>query len=121
MLVTNNIAQAFADDNLEKFRREIERAKEIAMEFDENGLIAVLNGMKERPDRCLLLKDDKVPLLVIAGKKDNYIPFEVAKTIPELGTNVELAVLENSGHMGFIEEKDKSVTILKEFISRHQP
>lgn len=121
LIVNNNIAKAFADDNLEKFSREIERAKEIAMQSSEDGLISVLNGMRERPDRCVLLKDDKVPLLVIAGKKDNYIPYEVAERIPELGTNVELEVLENSGHMGFIEEKDKSVAILKDFFSRHQP
>ncbi len=119
LIVNNNITKAFADDNLEKFSREIERAKAIAMESDDTGLIAVLNGMRERPDRCLLLKDDKVPLLVIAGKKDNYIPLEVAEGIPKLGTNVELKVLEHSGHMGFIEEKEKSAAILKEFFSRH--
>jgi pimeloyl-ACP methyl ester carboxylesterase len=120
LIVNTNIPKAFADDNLEKLSPEIERAKRIALSSDEKGIIALLNGMKERPNRCVLLKDDKVPVLLIAGKKDNYIPFEIAERIPGLGNNVELAILENSGHMGFIEEKERAAEVLHGFFQKHK-
>ena len=119
IIINTNIPRAFADDNLEKFRSKVERAKKIAGDSDNQGIIALLNGMKERPDRSILLKDDNIPVLVIAGKKDNYIPFEVAEGLIEHGTNIELAVLENSGHMGFIEEREKAAMILKAFLNKH--
>jgi pimeloyl-ACP methyl ester carboxylesterase len=119
LIVNTNIPRAFADDNLEKLKDEVERAKEIAIASNDEGVIALLRGMKERPDRCMLLRDDKVPLLVIAGRKDNYIPFDVADGIKHLGKNVEISVLENSGHMGFIEEKNRSFEILDHFFIQH--
>lgn len=119
LIVNTNIPKAFADDNLEVLSPEVERAKKIALSLKEDGIIALLNGMKSRPNRCVLLKDDKVPILLIAGKKDNYIPFDMAQRIPDLGINVEMKVLENSGHMGFIEEKEKSAQFLKDFIKMH--
>lgn len=116
IIINTNIPRGFADDNLEKFSVEIERAKTIASACEEQGIISLLNGMKERPARCILLRDDTIPVLVIAGRKDNYIPVNLALGIQYLGKNVKVEILENSGHMGFIEEKHKAVAIIKEFV-----
>ena len=102
------------------FSGEIERAKEIASRTPDEGIYSILNGMKERPDRCELLRDDKIPLLIIAGKKDNYIPYEVVQKIQRMATNLEVLDLENSGHMGFIEEREKSVKLLSKFFEKHK-
>lgn len=120
LIVNTNIPRAFADENLDIFSGEIERAKKIAINTPDEGIYSILNGMKERPDRCELLKDDKIPLLIIAGKKDNYIPYEVVQKIQKMATNLEVSDLENSGHMGFIEEQKKSVNILGEFFEKHK-
>lgn len=118
LIVKVNIPRAFADDNLEDLSGKVKWAQEIAMENADEGIISLLNGMKERPDRSALLKDDIIPYLLIAGKKDNYIPFEAARCIPNLGSNISFSVLENSGHMGFVEEPDRSAQILKEFFRK---
>ena len=75
--------------------------------------------MKGRPNRCSLLIDEKVPFLIIAGKKDNYIPYEMIETIKQIGTNLEVKILENSGHMGFVEEPEESCRILSDFVRKH--
>jgi hypothetical protein len=47
---------------------------------------------------------------------DNYIPCDLFRSRVKLPHNAEVEILENSGHLGFIEELSGSVKILKEFI-----
>jgi len=57
-----------------------------------------------------------VPCLWILGKMDNYIScYEIQKKV-NLPANAKIVVLENSGHMGFIEEEDLSVSVMTDFI-----
>ena len=120
-LIDKQVPATFANDNQEKFSADILRMKEIALKTPDEGIIAVLEGMKKRPDRCILLKDDIIPFLLIAGKKDNLIPLEVSQKVVSAGSNVKLEVLEESGHMGFIEEKEKSLRILDDFFKNVLP
>jgi pimeloyl-ACP methyl ester carboxylesterase len=47
---------------------------------------------------------------------DNYIScVEVQKKV-KLPPNAKVVILENSGHMGFVEEEDMSVKVLTDFI-----
>lgn len=113
-----NISNAFASDNHEKLADQIDRAKKIALATPDKGIILALEGMKARPDRRDVLKISTDPLLVIAGKKDYYIPFEIYQQHFNLAPDTEVVILENSGHMGFIEEKDKSLEGLRHFLAR---
>ncbi len=117
LIVNTTITKAFARDNQEKLKSEIERAKRIASESPDAGIVALLNGMIERTDRCRLLTEDKVPLLLIAGMKDNYIPLLKMEEMQAMGQNIKLVALENSGHQGFIEEPGKAASVLKNFMS----
>ncbi len=120
LIVNTNIPKGFANDNHEKFSSEIENAKSIARTNSNEGIIALLKGMKKRIDRCALLKDDKIPLLLISGEKDNHIPVEVMQSIANMGANVEISFLPESGHMGFIEEPERSLEILTGFFRKHE-
>ncbi len=105
----------FAKDNMGKFDKEIERFKETAKNMQDDGIIAALRAMKTRPDRSELLKVSKIPIQYIIGEKDNFIPMEILKKL-QLPDNSEVVVLENSGHMGFIEEKENALVAISEFI-----
>ena len=113
-----NIPNAFATDNHEKFAEQIERARQIALTTSDNGIILALEGMKARPDRRDVLKKSTDPLLVIAGKKDNYIPRDVYEQHFDLAADTDVVFLENSGHMGFIEEKAKSLEGVRSFLKK---
>jgi pimeloyl-ACP methyl ester carboxylesterase len=113
-----NIPKAFATDNLEKFAEQVEWARQIALATPDDGIINALKGMKARPDRRDVLKNSTDPLVVIAGKKDNYIPFEIYEQHFDLAPDTEVIILENSGHMGFIEEKDKSLEGVRRFLEK---
>ena len=104
-------------NNLKSFKTEIENATKIAISTPEEGIIANLYAMMNRPDFSESLKNSRIPFLHIAGKKDNYIDYD--SVIPKIlfRENSELCVLEKSGHMGFIEEKELSLVYIENFIS----
>ena len=79
------------------------------------GIEAALKGMIQRPNRLHVLRMLGIPVLLIAGAKDNYIPLDVSERISD-AANIPLEILENSGHMGFLEEKERVIKILHEFI-----
>lgn len=113
-----NIPRAFANDNLQRFSDEVKRSGEIALATTENGIICALKGMKVRPDRRKVLMESIVPVLIIAGRKDNYIPFGIYEQHFNLACKTDLLILENSGHMGFIEEKEKSLGAIMKFLNK---
>ena len=118
LLINTNIPKGFADDNLDRLKAFVDKAKEIGRATQDEGVIAALRGMKERPDRLNVISACNVPFLWILGRKDNYINFEpfIAGINPEKYGQLE--VLNHSGHMGFIEEPEKSHEVIKKFIDQ---
>ncbi len=105
----------FADGNLNIFTKEIKKGEQIAKEISNESAIASILTMKARFDRSEVLEKIKVPFLYILGKKDKFIPYKIYKTM-NLPENCKVSILENSGHMGFIEEKEKSLKIINNFL-----
>jgi proline iminopeptidase len=61
------------------------------------------------------------PVLVLAGRYDRTCSVEGAEAIAETVPDAELVVFEDSGHMTFIEEQDKYVAAVGDFITRRAP
>lgn len=118
LMYPENIAKMYAAVNLNKFKDALKRSKEIASSISGEGIIAVLRGMMARPSRLAVMEEGKVPCLWILGKMDNYVNCELAKSKVRLPKNAELVVLENSGHLGFIEEEEESFKVIDSFIKR---
>lgn len=118
LIINFNIPNTFADDNVEKFKEEIERIKGIAIQTKNEGIKNALKGMMQRPDRYYLLRDFQKPILVVAGAKDNYIPLNISQEMAEISNDIQLEVFEESGHMGFIEEKEKAVKVIHDFAKK---
>jgi len=107
-IINVNIPKGFADDNQERMKEEIDRVRKLALMNKEDGIVAILNGMKERPDRTNVLRKSSLPLLLIGGMKDNYIPVEVFEKLVTIAPHAKILRLQNSGHSGFLEEPDAS-------------
>ena len=120
LIIKSHIAKTFADTNLKKMEKFVERGVNIALKTKDNGIISALNGMKMRADRSLLFIAGGIPLLLVAGKKDKLIPYDIMLKMKKLAKDAEFVLLDKSGHMGFLEEKDKSITELKNFFIKVQ-
>jgi pimeloyl-ACP methyl ester carboxylesterase len=72
--------------------------------------------MMERKDQNEMLRKSTVKQLFILGKMDGYIPLDVAEGIVTAHPQAKVAWLEQSGHMGFIEEPEACAEALLEFV-----
>jgi len=58
------------------------------------------------------------PVLVLAGRHDRTCPPEAAEAIAEGVPGAELVVFERSGHMTFVEEQDRYLEVVRDFLDR---
>ena len=119
IIYNSNVPRAFATSNLHKFTYEINCAKSIAAKTPDSGIISSLKGMMMRKNHMDIINASPVPFIWILGRKDNYIDFETLMDKIEFVNRDVLIVLENSGHMGFIEEKERCLGIIIDFIRKN--
>lgn len=112
------IPDLFAEVNREKFKIQIEEQKQNASQTSKDGIVAALLGMKEREDSLNLLKSMKIPVLFIAGKQDKRILVSTILEQAALPFHSELLLLEDVGHMAFIEARDKTLNTVDGFATR---
>ena len=106
----------FAVQNRKRFKDYIEDLVEQVHITDDDGIVALLEGMITRKDQNEMLRESAVRQLFILGKLDNYISVEAAEAFIEKNPQAQVAWLENSGHMGFIEEPQACAEALLGFI-----
>lgn len=84
--------------------------------FSADTLVSNYEAMMLRPDRTDVLRKAMVPVLFIMGKYDVAIPVEDGLKQCHLPDNSYIHILHQSGHMGMLEEPDKSNLILEKFL-----
>ena len=80
-------------------------------------LVSYYQAMMQRPDRTNILKTSAVPVLFIIGEDDNAVPIKDVLEQCHLPGKSYIHVLNFSGHMGMLEETDKSNKALAHFLS----
>ncbi len=103
-IIRSNIPKGFADSNHRSMQDKLQWAKDLALGSSDDGTVSLLRGMKNRKDHSATLGKPLPPPLLIWGKKDNYISEEVFNRLVGIAPGASVIVLQNSGHMGFIEE-----------------
>jgi pimeloyl-ACP methyl ester carboxylesterase len=116
LLASTAAKNGFASDNLKRMQDEIIFLEEQVLVTEPEGVVALLRGMKEREDSNELLRQSSLPQLFILGKKDNYIPLEVAEQMVADHPQAEVAWLENSGHLGYFEEPEACAQAIRKFM-----
>ena len=116
--IRNFIPGLFDPSNVKKFGMEIEKLRILAQETPKKGIIAALEGMKNRPDRRHVLAQAKIPVLFIIGKNDSRVPMEVVFPQTLLPEHSEMLLLDHVGHMGLIESSAKTFKVIKGFAER---
>jgi pimeloyl-ACP methyl ester carboxylesterase len=86
--------------------------------FLPKALVSYYEAMINRPDRTGILRNSTIPVLFIAGKYDNAVPLQDILKQCHLPSLSYIHILENSGHMGMLEENDKANQILKNFLDK---
>ena len=117
LLAKEHVSKTFATENKDKFVEEKGFLKIIGINTSDEGTIAALKGMKIRKNHKETFEKTEIPVLWILGKKDNFISPEIIHQIAK-SDKTDIVFLENSGHQGFIEEKERSFDVLNNFIKK---
>lgn len=111
-------AVGFAPQNRQRLRWAVEElADQICMTEDE-GIMAVLRGVRERSDLNDMLRESPVPQMALFGCHDEYVSQESAQAFAEGHPRAHVVWLADSGHMGFIEEPEKSAEAILSFAAQ---
>lgn len=96
--------------------QQIEKSLKMAKECNTEGVINALQAMRQRPERLNVLKESKVPVLIIAGEDDTLVLKKDLAYQASLPNCCQFELLHNSGHMGMVEEPKRSIEIINEFM-----
>lgn len=110
------IPSLYAPDNRERLKEEIDHQISLANKMNPKGITAALAGMKLRPMRLDVIVFSEVPILFILGKQDSRNPLEKVMAQAATANTAQINILGNSGHMGWQEETDKSISAIKGFM-----
>ncbi len=73
--------------------------------------------MINRPDRTFVLKQSKVPVLIIAGEQDIVVPISDVLVQAHQPDICHIHILKEAAHMGIWEESEKMNEGIKAFIN----
>ncbi len=112
MIANSAPSSRFAAQNRKRMRDDIADGFEMAMLTEDEGIVAILNGMMNRKDRNEVLHNLGSSVTFIFGRHDDYIPVEAAQQTLAATPNANVVWLEQSGHMGFLEEPQLSAAAI---------
>ena len=113
-IVRMSFINLFSERSKEIFNPEIQLALSEALQTSLQGYSASQEGMRIRPNRLSVLKNNHFKKLFILGKKDPVLPVE--KGIKEAEETQSETVVLSGGHMSHIENSDELTRILNTFI-----
>jgi pimeloyl-ACP methyl ester carboxylesterase len=112
------IPDLFDQRHVENYKKDIQKLQDIASLMTPEAIIAALSGMRDRSNQHEFLLKTEIPVLSILGKKDSRMPFNQLMVQAVIPSHSEILLLEDVGHMGFIEAPGKTMQALKHFAMR---
>lgn len=110
------IRNLFATKNIKYLKREISFANKIANKTTRQGIVAALEGMKDRFPRDIILSLVNYPIMMVIGELDNVLPHEQLLEQSKSIKHRHVLYLEQDGHMGFLENPRTTNKALRKFL-----
>jgi pimeloyl-ACP methyl ester carboxylesterase len=84
---------------------------------DPEGAAAAHRGRALRRDHTAILKNIKVPALIVVGTEDFFTPIPIAKFMSDNIPGAQLAVIDGAGHLPNMEAPKEFNRILASFLA----
>lgn len=115
-MVRMSFTNLFSEENRTIFKNDMKLALDEALQTPLQGYIAGQEGMRIRPNRTHVLKENNFKKLIIIGKKDPVLDYKISIEEAE-STNSEFVIFPD-GHMSHIENKKELILAIKAFIKK---
>ncbi len=111
------IPNLFSDDFRQSHPELITKMTHQATHYPEKGITNGLEAMINRPNRAAILEKSTVPVLLIIGKQDEAVPYELSLKMCPLANSTKVQILESVGHMGMFEDRETTQNMIANFIN----
>ncbi|WP_158233814.1 alpha/beta fold hydrolase [Sporosarcina sp. P3] len=115
-----NAPKTFHPDSLEN-EELLALRKKIVEDYGAESYIPHVKAMISRQDRTQLLKEAKIPKLLIAGETDLVITVDKVKAVAEQVPDAEFVTISHTGHMIPLEQPAVSAEKLSNWIESVDP
>lgn len=111
--VSSFVPPLFPEKRREELSAEIESAIDDAKRSSLDGLVAYAVAMRDRKDRLEILRNFTGAKLLIAGTEDGAVKIEASRAQQDVFSHY--VELQGVGHMGMVEEREKTLEVVREF------
>lgn len=111
-LAALSIPKMYAEENLRACDEKIRETVELCETHDPEGIIASLEGLRTRPDLQSVMQAPPVPLMLVHGDHDNFLPLEKVEKMKEFFPKVRYELVPGTGHNSFVERLDAVAALL---------
>ena len=120
--VTKNGVEPFVDTFVpglfyNKTHPAIPAVYEIARKTSKETLLAYISAMRDRPSSVEFLRKMQKPVLTLAGEKDSIVGVDTTLEFGRFAIKSAVHILNETGHMGMLEQPEIASRILADFIS----
>ncbi len=112
--VTSFVPQLFPEHRRIELAEAMEKAIEDGKRSSLEGLLAYTVAMRDRKDRMKVLQQFAGPKLLLAGTLDGSVKIESSRA--QQGAYTHYTELEGVGHLGMVEEKEKTLAVVESFV-----
>lgn len=91
-------------------------SRDIISRANRDGVIGALSAMAERPDSIDMLTELAIPVLIIAGQKDQFISIETSRKMEKDIGKAELIEIPDAGHLPMLDNSTQTAAALLSLI-----
>ncbi len=114
------VPQLLAPANLAAMPQVVESLVATITSNPAPGLIGALKAMRDREDYRSLLKEIRVPTLVIGGREDRLVPPESTRRLAREVPGAQLTLIPDAGHLTPLEQPVATSRVITEFLQALQ-
>lgn len=114
-LAAVSIPKMYDEENLRACDEKIRETVELCETHDPEGIVAAIEGLRTRPDLQEVMKEPPVPLMLVHGDHDNFLPLEKVAAMKDAFPKVRYELIPGTGHNSFIERLETVKDILLSF------
>jgi pimeloyl-ACP methyl ester carboxylesterase len=112
--VSSFVPQLFPEHRREELADAMAHAIEDGQRSSLEGLLAYTVAMRDRQDRIAILQQFSGPKLLLAGTLDGSVKIDSSRAQQKYFTHY--TELEGVGHLGMVEEKEKTLVVVQDFV-----
>jgi 3-oxoadipate enol-lactonase len=113
-----SLKNLFAPASLQSKKEEVSFIKNTILNTKPDNICLTLQALADRQEKCTILKDIKVPVLILVGKEDKITSPEAAEKMHREIKGSEMGIIDGAGHLSNLENPEEFNESIRSFLAQ---